>query len=108
MISHVPVKDILGCDSGDFPGQDIEEWWGEKYCDFSDDFLFSILEDGVINPILVEDNTILEGHHRLVAALLCGLEKIPVISNLDDYLNYIQSCQFVKSSLELPMGWSFV
>ena len=40
----------------------------------------SIAEFGFVNPILVgDDNVIIAGHGRLLAALQLGLEKVPVI-----------------------------
>lgn len=49
-----------------------------KLAECSEDFLDSIRSKGIKNPVAMLNNTIMDGHHRLAAALFLGI-KVPVV-----------------------------
>lgn len=57
----------------------ILDW---KFDECSADFIESIATEGIVNPVAVLDDTVLNGHHRLAVAQKIG---IPVPVNVYEY-----------------------
>ena len=86
---RVPVSDLIKTLSGSCDYGDGESWlmgiFNMKLSDYEMGWLIdSVLENGMITPLNVVRNwdgdfEMGNGHHRLIAALLCGVEEIEVV-----------------------------
>lgn len=82
MIGLMPVAEILLMDSCDLEGQiglyDVADILPTKRADEGYDRLVaSIRKHGIAVPVLVVDGCVMEGHHRIAAAVDLGLTVVP-------------------------------
>ena len=60
----------------------------EKIDELSDTFIDSVIECGILTPVVYDCGTIWNGHHRLVLAMLLDIEYIPVVMRGSSEENY--------------------
>ena len=90
--SHAPVRvnlaKLLSFLDGSIDVEDYDNWLAAAFVDKILDrqmsyLIDSILEEGMLCPLNIISNywgfTFGNGHHRLIAALLCGIEEIDVV-----------------------------
>ena len=91
-VVHVNLVDLLNTLSGSCDCGDDSNWvaqvFYEKIVDFQMSYLIDdILENGLMCPLNVRyswgEFDFGNGHHRLIAALLCGIEYIDIVVTND-------------------------
>ena len=87
---------------------DIE--MGERFrkeYDLNDDFLETIREKGIIQPItLSQDLVLVAGGRRLAGARLVGLASIPaVLRQIEDELD-LRECEYIENAFRKDLTWT--
>lgn len=64
----------------------IEGMWEKKFEELSDEFIESVEENGVKGAIVYspDENTVYNGHHRILVAWLLGIEYLEFVENFND------------------------
>lgn len=113
---YMRLDDVMNLESGDhgglmreFPdgppsayGRDRGWYWG-KWDYQKVDVIAKNMEENGWNgpPICVQEDTVQNGHHRVIAAYMIGLETIPVTSDWSDSEDLWES----NRELEPPPEW---
>ena len=75
--NYYPIDLICGQETGDWA--DEVEMWFVKMAEVFYSPVFPDIESHVIlTPIMLSDGDIVNGHHRIAAAMLLGYETVPV------------------------------
>ena len=114
----INIAELIKALDGSYDIGTHDEWLIDCFCDKATDdqfpaLLASILENGLTLPLNVirndDDEVIMgNGHHRLVAALLCGIEDISIVvsENDCDWNSTSYECDSVEYGGELINKWS--
>jgi hypothetical protein len=96
---------VASCYCGTYDGSEQDcyemhllETYEEKLEELSDNFIDSVLTNGVKTPVAVGDKTIWNGHHRLILAMLLDLDELPVCTREEGWS--------IEDDPDLPYSYS--